>query len=306
MEIQQLRYFVLASHRASFKAAADELFVSRTALSKSVSKLEGELGYALFDRTRDGVCLTSAGRRFLEKAGPVVAAYDELEQTVLDERRHAIVSLGIPVSWTEAFTGAIDRFAQARPDVRVVVSNWSDVECVRKARAGELDVVVSHLPVPDMLDEGKLLVCAPLYIAMNEKCPLASRDVVMREDLASYDIVYYACGYNSLAWAPAIGGLSEAYDNDMMHIYARLYRNEVVFPTPLWTVPDRHEGLVFRRYRGILDMVVMTGYIALSVKGKPLLEQACRDLRDALVLDVDGTGSPIPREAVRLREVEPG
>ena len=57
MEIRQLRYFVLAAGKDSFKAAADELFVSRAALSKSVSKLEGELGYALFDRTRDGVCL---------------------------------------------------------------------------------------------------------------------------------------------------------------------------------------------------------------------------------------------------------
>ena len=55
LEIRQLRYFVLAAGKDSFKAAADELFVSRAALSKSVSKLEGELGYALFDRTRDGV-----------------------------------------------------------------------------------------------------------------------------------------------------------------------------------------------------------------------------------------------------------
>lgn len=285
MEIQQLRYFVLASNRASFKAAADELFVSRAALSKSVSKLEGELGYALFDRTRDGVCLTSAGRRFLEKARPVVAAYDELERTVSDERRHAIVSLGIPISWTEAFTGLLDRFAHEHPDVRVAVSSWPDTEVVRKAQAGELDVVVSHLPISEMLDEGKPLVRTPLYIAMHEDCPLAAQEVVTEDDLHPYDIVYYACGYENLVWAPNIGGATETFDNDMMHIYARLYRNEVVFPTPLYTVPDRHDGLVLRRYRGALDMVVMTGYISPSVQGRPQLERVCRELRDALVLD---------------------
>lgn len=290
MEIQQLRYFVLASNRASFKAAADELFMSRAALSKSVSKLEGELGYALFDRTHDGVCLTSAGRRFLEKAGPVVAAYDELERTVLDERQHVIVSLGIPISWTETFSGFVERYLHDHPDVRVEVSNWPDTECVRKAQAGELDVVVSHLPVSGMLDEGKILVRAPLYIAMNEDCPLAEKQTVTADDMAPYDIVYYACGYDNLAWAPAIGGRTETCDNDMLHIYERLYRNEVVFPTPILTAPSRHEGLVFRRYRGALDTVVMTGYISPLVKGRPLHERVCRELRDALVFGADGSG----------------
>ena len=115
MEIRQLRYFVLAAGKDSFKAAADELFVSRAALSKSVSKLEGELGYALFDRTSDGVRLTPAGQRFLDRAEPVVAAYDELEHAVNEERGHTIISLGVPISWTDAFAGAIARFAAARP-----------------------------------------------------------------------------------------------------------------------------------------------------------------------------------------------
>lgn len=285
MEIRQLRYFVLAAGKDSFKAAADELFVSRAALSKSVSKLEGELGYALFDRTRDGVCLTSAGQRFLDRAEPVVAAYDELEHAVNEERGHTIISLGIPISWTDAFAGAVRRFADAHPDVRVLVSSWLDVECVRRIQSGALDVVVSHLPVPDMLDEGKPLVRSPLYIAMSEKCPLASQDVVTREDLGGYDITYYACGCEGLTWAPRIGGRSETYDNDMMHIYARVIRNEAVFPTPLHTVPPRHDGVVFREYRGVLDVAVMTGYIAPSVKGRWPLERLCRDLRDALILD---------------------
>lgn len=285
MEIQQLRYFVLSARRGSFKAAADELFVSRAALSKAVAKLEGEVGVPLFDRSRSGVCLTPAGKRFLDKAVPVVTGYDELERTIGVERGVVTVSLGIPVSWTEAFSEAVARFSQEHPDVRVAVSSWSDAECVRKVSTGELDMVMSHLPVAGTADEGKIVVRAPLYIAMNRSCPLAEKEVVTCDDLVSFHIVYYACGFDDLVWAPHIGGAVEECDNDMLHIYARLHRNEVVFPTPLLTVPAYDEDIVCRRFCGELDDVVMQCYIAAEVRGNARLADACQELRDALVLD---------------------
>ena len=284
MEIQQLRYFVLSARRGSFKAAADELFVSRVALSKAVAKLECEIGVPLFDRSRSGVCLTPAGQHFLEKAAPVVVGFDDLEKTIGAERNTLVISLGIPVSWTEAFMPAIDRFTSEHPNIRVNASSWADIECVRKVGAGELDVVISHLPITGTADEGKVLVHTPLYIAMSADCPLAAKDVVTKDDLADYSIIYYACGYTDLVWAPRIGGASEECANDMLHIYARVHRGEAVFPTPLETVPSYDAGIVCRRYSGGLDDVVMTCYVATEVKANAQLAKACFELRDALVL----------------------
>ena len=82
MEIQQLKYFVQAARRGSFREAADDLFVSRAALSKSMGRLEGELGYELFERNRDGVDLTPAGKRFYAQAAPLVEDYDRINQAV--------------------------------------------------------------------------------------------------------------------------------------------------------------------------------------------------------------------------------
>lgn len=287
MEIQQLRYFVLSAQRGSFKAAAEELFVSRAALSKAVAKLEAEVGGPLFDRSRSGVCLTPAGQRFLEKAAPVVGGYDELEKTIGGEHGVVRVSLGIPLTWTDAFMPAVERFSAEHPDVRVSVSSWTDPECVRKLRDGELDVLVSHLPVADSADEGKVLLRTPLYIAMNEACPLAGREVLTEADLADQRIVYYTCGCNSLAWAPRIGGRSEDLDNDILHVYSLVHSGEAVFPTPLPTVPAYVEHVVCRRFSGAFDEVVMSGYIAAAAKGSARLCAACRQLRDALVLDTE-------------------
>ena len=103
VDIQQLRFIVATAQRGSFTDAADALYVSRAALSKSVSRLESELGFPLFDRTCDGVRLTDAGKRFVEKAMPVVEGFKELQGTIHQEHRVTTVTVGLPLTWTDFF-----------------------------------------------------------------------------------------------------------------------------------------------------------------------------------------------------------
>ena len=98
MEIQQLKYFVQAARRGSFREAADDLFVSRAALSKSMGRLEGELGYELFERNRDGVDLTPAGKRFYAQVAPLVEDYDRINQAVRAQQGTLEIELAIPNS----------------------------------------------------------------------------------------------------------------------------------------------------------------------------------------------------------------
>lgn len=60
------------ARRGSFRAAAEELGVSTTALSNAVAKLEQRLGIRLFNRTTRSVALTDAGKAFVERVGPAV------------------------------------------------------------------------------------------------------------------------------------------------------------------------------------------------------------------------------------------
>lgn len=66
MTQSQITYFLTVADTLSFSKAAAALFVSQPAVSKQVSLLEEELGLTLFDRTRQGVFLTEAGRLFSE------------------------------------------------------------------------------------------------------------------------------------------------------------------------------------------------------------------------------------------------
>lgn len=67
MEWQQLEYFRVVARLEHFGQAARELAISQPALSRSISKLEEELGVTLFDRMGRSVYLNSFGRVFLER-----------------------------------------------------------------------------------------------------------------------------------------------------------------------------------------------------------------------------------------------
>jgi DNA-binding transcriptional LysR family regulator len=60
------------ARRGSFRAAAQELGLSTTALSNVIGKLERQLGVRLFNRTTRSVSLTDAGRNFVDHVGPAV------------------------------------------------------------------------------------------------------------------------------------------------------------------------------------------------------------------------------------------
>ena len=71
MDIQQLRHVVQTAQMGSFQKAADALFITRAALSKSISQLEGEIGYPLFERPAHGCEAYRAGKGALQAHGAV-------------------------------------------------------------------------------------------------------------------------------------------------------------------------------------------------------------------------------------------
>ena len=73
MEIRQLEYFAAVARHRHFTRAADELYVTQSALSQQVRRLEDELGIALLLRTSRGVELTPTGADLLFAQGQMPA-----------------------------------------------------------------------------------------------------------------------------------------------------------------------------------------------------------------------------------------
>ena len=65
MELHQLEYFRTLAHIKHFTNASKAIAVSQPALSRSIAKLEAELGVQLFDRSDKQLELTAEGKKFL-------------------------------------------------------------------------------------------------------------------------------------------------------------------------------------------------------------------------------------------------
>ena len=138
-----LRGFEAAGRRLSFTLAAEELFVTQSALSRQVKALEDALGVPLFERRHRALALTPAGAAFhrtvTENLRDLAAAADAV--------RAPEPAPGLTVSTTVSFAALwliprLPAFRAAHPAIDVYVS--ADDRLVDLAR-GDVDVAVRYL-----------------------------------------------------------------------------------------------------------------------------------------------------------------
>lgn len=139
-----MRGFEAAGRRLSFTLAAEELFLTQSALSRQIKALEDALGVTLFERRHRALALTPAGRSFHRDVSEALEAFVAAAERV----RGATRSPGLTLSTTVSFASLwiIPRLATFRarqPDVEVYVS--ADDRIVDLAR-GDVDIAVRYLP----------------------------------------------------------------------------------------------------------------------------------------------------------------
>ena len=93
--------FVCVAESGSFKAAAERMSLTGSAISKSVARLESRLGARLFDRTTRRVSLTDAGTAFYRTCTGVLADLEEAELSLRaeDAEPQGRVRLDLPAAF---------------------------------------------------------------------------------------------------------------------------------------------------------------------------------------------------------------
>ena len=164
-----LRGFEAAGRRLSFTLAAEELFVTQSALSRQIKSLEDALGVALFERRHRALALTPTGVAFHRD---VTAALGALAAAT-DNARGVTRTPGVAVSTTVSFASLwiiprLSHFRARYPDVEVYVS--ADDRMVDLSR-GDIDIAVRYLPenaVPErairLFGERMLPVASPALL----------------------------------------------------------------------------------------------------------------------------------------------
>ena len=104
MNTNQLRYFVAAAECRSFTKAADQFYITQTAITQQIHALEDSLGVPLFDRTSRPITLTPAGSAFLNDARSILDRIDQAVNRIQEVSTGMVGTLRI--GYTKGF-GAI-------------------------------------------------------------------------------------------------------------------------------------------------------------------------------------------------------
>ena len=215
MTIQQVLYVLEIASRSSVSQAAQKLYLSQSALSQQLRRLEEELGYSLFSRTASGLQLTAEGSRFCEQARPVAEKWYEFCKSVQKlpaaEPMRLRLGLGSRVYSNHLFPKIAEYFRN-RPEIEVTFVTEAGRDMADSIQKGELDLALDRLPIEEQPENGEFFA-VPLI--RERQCVLLSQDDPRG-------------GYNSLAFrdlqgCTMISGLEDSAEDRSMKNALRKY-----------------------------------------------------------------------------------
>lgn len=124
MNLLTLHYFCLAARLENVTQAAEQLYISQPALSKTIRQLESEVGAPLFERERGRIRLNPAGRFFYGKVAPAIGTIEDAIQTIRMQKIESTPDLRILSTVNPYFLPAFySAFEQAYPEIRIKPSH---------------------------------------------------------------------------------------------------------------------------------------------------------------------------------------
>ncbi|KZE72049.1 LysR family transcriptional regulator [Paenibacillus jamilae] len=197
MELLQLQYFLTVARLEHVTEAARSLHVTQSSLSKTIQRLEEDLGVPLFDRTGRKLRLNEFGSRFLYR---VERALFELEQgkqelTDLSSPEHGILELAVTTAST--LPSILQEFRRKRPYIQFHVQMLTTQEMVKLLHRGEVDFCLSSPPVEGKDIECKIVCIDPILVAVPKGHRLADRNSVSLTELREEWFVGVKRGYGT-------------------------------------------------------------------------------------------------------------
>jgi LysR family transcriptional regulator, hydrogen peroxide-inducible genes activator len=190
MELDLLRYFLRVAERGNFTRAAEDLALSQPALSRSIQKLEEELGQPVFERKTRSVSLTEAGVLLQSRAQQVLTILDDTKAEITDDGQSGRVRVGaIPTIAPYFLPDALRQFATEFPKATLIVQEDTTEELLKSCTQGEIDLAILALPIPAKYLEFEELFEEELLLVLPVDHPLVSKPKIRLTDVEPFPFV---------------------------------------------------------------------------------------------------------------------
>lgn len=196
MEFKQLEYFLKIVETGSFSAAADELYISQSSLSKQIMALETELGFQLFDRSKRKIVIAPAGKVLLPHARNLNTSYQAMLVNVAPYKVAPTLSIiAIPVIAQYKIASHIARFKQANPEIQLFLEEREAAAILPALTNHQFDLAFLRDNYLDKASYNCIEVAQDHFqVILSHQHPLAGKSELSISELANENFIMFDKG----------------------------------------------------------------------------------------------------------------
>jgi len=190
-----LHAFSIVAEELHFGRAAQRLHLSQPPLSKTIRKLEEQLGAALLIRTTRSVKLTAAGAELARRIRQLAVDAEAMEIAVRQTARGEIGRLALGITPSAAysnFSEVLYEFRQRYPTVRLDLREMNSSDMPDALHRRQLDMAILRPPFADPDLAPQRIYDEPMVAAMRKDHPLAGRKWVTMKQVLAHDLIGYS------------------------------------------------------------------------------------------------------------------
>ncbi|WP_442600555.1 LysR family transcriptional regulator [Paenibacillus sp. KN14-4R] len=197
MELLQLQYFLTVARLEHVTEAARSLHVTQSSLSKTIQRLEEDLGVPLFDRIGRKLRLNAFGSRFLLRAERAMFELEQGKQELSDLSSPELGTLELAVTTASTLPNILREFRKKQPNIQFHVQMLTTQEMVTLLHRGEVDFCLSSPPIEGDDIECRIVFIDPILVAVPEGHWLGDRSSVSLTELRDEWFVGVKRGYGT-------------------------------------------------------------------------------------------------------------
>lgn len=226
MNINQIKYFIAVAEYKSFTKAANQYYISQTAITQQIRTLEDHMGVRLIDRTKRPIALTPAGNVFLNEAKAILERMNTAVSKVRDASTGLVGTLriGYTKGYERSNLSNILRFFHLEfPNILITCYRCDTDMLAAGLFNDDYDIIFTWDSTNILQEKGieyKLMELAPLVVALYAGHPFAKRNSLSRRELKNETILYMT---------PSSTGESFG-DNHFIELYKQAgYQPDILF-----------------------------------------------------------------------------
>lgn len=199
MDLQQFEYFQTLAKTQHVTRSAEALSISQSALSRSIARLEDDIGVPLFDRQGRSIRLNQYGQIFLKRVENIMKEFYEGKQEIQDllEPESGTISLGfLHTLSTNLIPDLISCFRIYYPKINFQLGQGPSHVLLEQLKSGEMDLcLIAPNEVIHPIQWEKLW-SEELFVTVPKNHKFADRKSIGLEQLANEPFIHLKKGYS--------------------------------------------------------------------------------------------------------------